>query len=211
MKSFSLLPRQNNFFTSLSTLSTLAGACARYLKSYVESADAAAHMKTTQEITNCRMQSKTVMNAMTDALCRSFITPFDREDIQNFSQNLYRIPKMIEKAIQRMELHGLAGAKTDFSRQVDLIIEEAKVMEDIVDDLIHKRNTKKVMERVTLLHDLEQKGDDVLQELLASLFTEERGVKDLLLRKDIYDMLEKVIDCYRNAAAVALQIVLKYS
>ena len=168
-------------------------------------------MKTTQEITNCRMQSKTVMNAMTDALCRSFITPFDREDIQNFSQNLYRIPKMIEKAIQRMELHGLAGAKTDFSRQVDLIIEEAKVMEDIVDDLIHKRNTKKVMERVTLLHDLEQKGDDVLQELLASLFTEERGVKDLLLRKDIYDMLEKVIDCYRNAAAVALQIVLKYS
>ena len=210
MKSFSLLPRQDNFYTDLSTLSTQAGACARLLKNYVGGADASARKKTHQEITDCRTQSKTVMNNLTDALCRSFITPFDREDIQNFSQNLYRIPKMIEKVIQRMEMHGLVGAKEDFSHQVDLITEEAQVMEDIVADLIHKHNTKKVMEKVTLLHDLEQKGDDVLQELLASLFTEGRDVKDLLLRKDIYDMLEKVIDSYRNAAAVALQIVLKY-
>ncbi len=110
-----------------------------------------------------------------------------------------------------MELHGLVGAQTDFARQVNLIVDESNAMEDIVGDLLHKHNTKKVTEKVTLLHDLEQKGDDVLQELLAELFTETRGVKDLLLRKDIYDMLEKVIDSYRNAAAVALQIVLKYS
>jgi len=209
--SFSLLPRQDNFFTSLSTLSDQAGACAHLLKNYVESTDAAARKKSGQEITNCRLQSKEVMNGLTDALGRSFITPFDREDIQRFSQQLYRIPKMIEKVIQRMELHGLVGAQADFIRQVDVIVAEAKAMEEIDDDLIQKRDAKKVTEKVALLHDLEQKGDDVLQELLASLFTETREVKDLLLRKDIYDMLEKVIDSYRNAAAVALQIVLKYS
>ncbi len=211
MKAFSLLPRKDNFYNDISNLSAHAGTCARLLKNYVESPDSAARKKTIQEIMDCRMQSKAIMNGMTDALCRSFITPFDREDIQNFSHNLYRIPKMIEKVTQRMEMHGLSGAKEDFARQVNLIVEESKVMEDIVEDLIHKHNTKKVMDQVTQLHDLEQKGDDVLQELLDSLFTKERDVKDLLLRKDIYDMLEKVIDCYRNAAAVALQIVLKYS
>ena len=167
--------------------------------------------QTIAQIAAYRAQSKDVMNGLTDELCRSFITPFDREDIQNFSQHLYRIPKLIEKVIQRMELHGLTGAEKDFARQTDVIAEEAKAMEDIVNDLIRQRNTKKVVEKVELLHDLEQKGDDVLQDLLASLFTEERDVKDLLLRKDIYDMMEKVIDSYRNAAAVALQIVLKYS
>ena len=211
MKSFSLLPRKDNFYTSLLTLSAQAAACAHLLRSYVEDDDATVGEKTIAQIAAYRAQSKNVMNSLTDELCRSFITPFDREDIQNFSQQLYRIPKIIEKVIQRMELHGLTGAEQDFARQADVIAEEAKAMEDIVNDLIHQRNTKKVVENVELLHDMEQKGDDVLQELLASLFVDGRDVKDLLLRKDIYDLMEKVIDSYRNAAAVALQIVLKYS
>ncbi len=211
MKDFSFLPRQEKFYTYLLELSAKASLCADLLKNYVEAPDAVARQKISQQATECRAQSKDIMSAMTDSLCRSFITPFDREDIQNFSQNLYRIPKMIEKVMQRMELHGLVGAEADFTRQIDLIVDESKAMEDMVGDLIHKRNTRQVMEKVALLHELEQKGDDVLQELLASLFTERRDVKDLLLRKDIYDMLEKVIDCYRNAAGVTLQIVLKYS
>jgi len=211
MKGFSLLPRQDSFYTGLLTLSAQAAACAHLLRNYVESDDPTISEKTIEAVATCRAQSKDVMNSITDELCRSFITPFDREDIQSFSQNLYRIPKMIEKVIQRMELHGLTGAEEDFARQTDVITEEAKAMEDIVNDLIRRQNTKNVVEKVELLHDLEQKGDDVLQELLNSLFTGEREVKDLMLRKDIYDMMEKVIDSYRNAAAVALQIVLKYS
>ena len=55
------------------------------------------------------------------------------------------------------------------------------------------------------------KGDLMLGELLVSLFNEGHTVRDLILRKDIYDMLEKVIDRYRDAAGVALRIVLKHS
>jgi len=211
MKAFSLLPRQEIFYTYLSALSAKAALSARYLKNYVESPDAAAQEKIGGQIAECRAQSKEIMNNMTGELCRSFITPFDREDIQNFSQNLYRIPKMIEKVVERMELHGFSGIKDDFVRQVSLIVDEAAATENMVDDLIHKRNTKQVMQKVDLLHDLEQTGDDVLHSLLRSLFLEEKDVKKLILRKDIYDMLEKVIDSYRNAANVALQIVLKYS
>lgn len=211
MKNFSLLPRQDHFYTALSTLSTHAHTGAELLQKYVHSQNDPARQKILREFAECRAQSKSVMNNLTDALARSFVTPFDREDIQSFSNNLYRIPKLIEKVIQRMELHGLVGAEADFARQVNLIVDEATAMDEVVSDLIQARDSKKITEKVRLLHDLEQKGDDILQELLASLFAETREVKDLLLRKDIYDMLEKVVDSYRNAAAVALQIVLKYS
>jgi uncharacterized protein Yka (UPF0111/DUF47 family) len=210
MKAFSLLPRKDNFYTDLSTLSAQAAACARYLKNYIESNDEAARKKNIGDIKAGRAQSKSVMNAMTGALARSFITPFDREDLQDFSYHLYRIPKMIDKVVQRIELHGLSGAQADFARQAGLIVEESDAMEIIIGDLIHRHNAKEVTEKVALLNDLEQKGDDILQELLARLFTEPRDVRDLLLRRDIYDLLEKVIDSYRDAAATALQIVLKY-
>lgn len=210
MKAFSLLPRKDNFYTDLSTLSTQAGLCAHHLKKYIEGTDTAARKKAIEDIKASRTQSKAVMNALTDALARSFITPFDREDLQSFSYHLYRIPKMIDKVVQRMELHGLSGAQTDFARQAALIVDESDAMEVIIGDLIHKHNAKEIVEKVSLLNDLEQKGDDVLQELLTKLFTEQRDVRDLLLRRDIYDLLEKVIDSYRDAAATALQIVLKY-
>ncbi|MEQ1585785.1 MAG: hypothetical protein ABL895_07905, partial [Cyclobacteriaceae bacterium] len=81
--------------------------------------------------------------------------------VELFSQNLYRIPKLIEKVLQRMRLHGLSGNREDFLRQVDLIVEESKTMEDIVNDLLVRRDTRKVPEKVALLHDLEQSGDDI--------------------------------------------------
>ena len=61
------------------------------------------------------------------------------------------------------------------------------------------------------LQELENKGDAILGELLVELFRNSTDPRDLILRKDIYDMLEKVIDRYRDAAGVALQIVLKHS
>lgn len=208
---FSLLPKQEKFYVCLSDLSDRAGVAALYLKSYIESPDAGARKKIGADIAACRVQSKEIMGNMTEELCRSFITPFDREDIQNFAQCLYRIPKIIEKSVQRMEMHGVGAARADFARQIGLISDEAEAMKTMVSDLINKRNTKKITQTVALLYDLEQKGDDILQELLGSLFSEGRDVKDLILRKDIYDLLEKIIDCYRDAAAVTLKIVLKYS
>ncbi|MFH1157813.1 MAG: DUF47 family protein [Pseudomonadota bacterium] len=211
MKSFSLLPKQEKFYVYLEELSTQSNVCAHLLKTYVENPNAAARVEIRQKIVACRTRSKAIMGDVTGELCRSFITPFDREDIQEFAQHLYRIPKTIEKVVQRMEMHGLKDAKADFIRQIDVIVGEAGEMEAMVSDLLRKRNTKQVMQKVAVLHDLEQKGDDVLQELLGSLFAEGRGVRDLLLRKDIYDMLEKIIDFYRDAASVTLRIVLKYS
>jgi uncharacterized protein Yka (UPF0111/DUF47 family) len=54
-------------------------------------------------------------------------------------------------------------------------------------------------------------GDAILAELLVTLFKEGRPARDLILRKDTYDMLEKVIDRYRDVSNIAVEIVLKHS
>jgi hypothetical protein len=84
-------------------------------------------------------------------------------------------------------------------------------MQEIVEALTRKGAAKKIVEKVEELHALESSGDEVLGRLLHTLFTGKQDVRELILRKDIYDMLEKVLDRYRDASAVALQIVLKHS
>ena len=207
----SLLPKQDRFSGLLEKLSQEAYLCARDLKIYVESNDPAEAIRAAEAITLGKGRSKALAMDVTQELCRSFITPFDREDIQDFSAALYKIPKVIEKIKDRIELHGLAKDHGDLAAQIDVIIQEAEAMNDMVHALVNKRDARQIQDKIALMHALEQRGDEILSELLGKLFRESQNARELILRKDIYDMLEKVIDRYRDAAAVALQIVLKHS
>lgn len=207
----SLLPREDRFCALLQELAAQAKVCALHLRTYVGSTDDAAKNQAKQAIAAARAASKTAATAITTELCRSFITPFDREDIQSFSTGLYKIPKTIVKIVERIELNGLSAVRTDFLPQIEVIVKEAEAAEEMVKSLITDRNGKQIAQKAQILNELEQQGDQILHELLQSLFSEPRDARDLMLRKDIYDMLEKVVDRYRDAAGVALQIVLKHS
>lgn len=207
MAFLNILPRQDHFLTMIEELAQCVCACPQYLRDYLSSKDPAARAKAGQSILDARLRSKETAAKITEELCRSYVTPFDRDDIQDFAAALYKIPKIMEKVKDRMDLHGIEGA--DFLRQVDVIVEEASAMQDIVQNLVRKPDSRKVQDKVSVLYDLEHKGDAILGELLGQLFKEHSDARSLILRKDIYDMLEKVIDRYRDAAGVALQIVLK--
>jgi uncharacterized protein len=206
-----LLPKEEKFFNYLQKLSKDAHDSAKHLKTFVENGDAGTRNKAAAEISACRVQSKNTSGEVTKELCLTFITPFDREDIQSLATELYKIPKAIEKIKDRLELYKLASRKGDLSRQTDLIVQEALSMEDMIQALTHGGKSDFVLQKVGLMQELENKGDAVLDDLLTSLFNDTADARDLIARKDIYDMLEKVIDCYRNAANIAMQIVLKNS
>jgi uncharacterized protein Yka (UPF0111/DUF47 family) len=206
-----LLPRKNKFDILLEQLATKSHDSARELKAYTQSRDEADAARAGEAIKRIRTEAKLISIDVTRELSTSFITPFDREDIQEFAVNLYKIPKLIEKIRERMELHGMNNKSGDFSQQIDLIVEEAETLQTMVVALLKSRDFAQIKDKIAILHNLEQRGDDILGELLQKLFRENLEARDLILRKDIYDMLEKVIDRFRDVASVTLQIVLKYA
>lgn len=211
MKLASIFPSEHKFYGFLEQQAAHALACAKLLKEFMDSQDQAGRDKASDAINAQRTEAKLLAGEITSELCRSFITPFDREDIQDFADIMYKIPKIIEKIKDRVLMHGISTKDGDFSRQVDLIIREAEATEELVKALISGKGSNRVTDQIAKLRDLEQQGDNIRNELLVSLFKSDRDIKDLILRRDIYDMLEKVVDRFRDAAGVALQIVLKHS
>ncbi|MDE1152277.1 MAG: DUF47 family protein [Micavibrio sp.] len=205
-----LLPSEGKFYTYLEQLSAEAHTSATHLKTLVETTDAGARAEAAAAITACRAQAKSISAEVTRQLCLTFITPFDREDIQLFSNYLYRITKTTEKVREYIELYKLSDL-SDFTRQVEVIIQEADGMDNMVHALIKGGKPKQIIEKAELLDSLENKGDAILSELLATLIEKTEKARDLIAKKDIYDLLERVIDGYRDAAGVALQISLKHS
>ena len=205
-----LLPSEGKFYRYLEQLSAEAHTSATHLKTFVESKDPRARTEAGRAISDCRAQSKKLSAEVTKELCLTFITPFDREDIQLFSSYLYKITKTIEKVRQFIEMHDL-HAIDDLPRQIDLIIQEADAMDSMVQALIKGGKPEQIVEKAALLDALENKGDAVLSELLVTLMRDTKDVRLMILRKDIYDLLERAIDGYRDAAGIALQIALKHS
>jgi uncharacterized protein Yka (UPF0111/DUF47 family) len=207
-----LLPREDKFYRLMGGLAEEARLCAIHLDTFVKSDDKSQRTTELTAINESRIRSKTLSSDITRELCSTFITPYDREDIQDFSHSLYKIIKTIKKIGDRLDMHGLVNGKSArFSRQTGLIVQEAEAMQDMVYELTKGHHNDRIVAKANVLHDLENEGDMVLNELFADLFRDENDIKQLILLKDLYNMLEKVIDRYRNAGAVALQIVLKHS
>lgn len=211
LKKLGLMPREEKFYRLLEQLAAQAKIAAHHLKAYIESTDPGVKGTAANAMKACRAESKTLSFEVTRELCLTYITPFDREDIQDISADLYRITKLIEKVYERLSLHKLEINRGDFSRQVNLIVQEADIMENMVRDLISGAGTDKILKQANTLRDLENEGDMILSELLGDLFRDTTEARELILRKDMYDLLEKVVDAYRDLAGIALQIVLKYS
>jgi uncharacterized protein Yka (UPF0111/DUF47 family) len=211
LKKLGLMPREEKFYVLLEKLAVQARVSAHHLKSYIESKNIEEKSAAATALHECRTEAKKLSFEVTEQLCLTYITPFDREDIQDISADLYRITKLIEKVYERLSLHKMEVNRGDFSRQVNLIVQEASIMENMVHDLITGAGADKILKQADALRDLENEGDVVLSELLGELFRNTTEARELILRKDIYDLLEKVIDAYRDLAGIALQIVLKYS
>ena len=207
---FPFFPREEKFYTLLSRQAEFARISTDNLTSLFLSTDSEKDAAFNR-IKAAKSGAKATSLEITKELCHTFVTPFDREDIQDIADNLYRIPKTIEKIAERVLLHNIPANQGDFDRQVKLIAGEAEVMTELISALISKNANKTVIEKAEKLNELEQTGDEIRNDLLKSLYSTERDIRDLLIRRDIYDMLEKVVDRFRDVASVALQIVLKHS
>jgi uncharacterized protein Yka (UPF0111/DUF47 family) len=205
-----LLPSEGKFLKFIDQLSSEAHTASLHLKTFVEDTDPGKRAEAGAGISACKAEAKRISAEVTKELCLTFVTPFDREDIQNFCGHLYRITKTIEKVREHMDMYKFKDA-VELTRQVEVIVAEADGMKIMVEGLLNGMKTKQIIEKAALLDQLENKGDEVLSDLLVILVQNAPDAKQLILRKDIYDLLERVIDVYRDAAGVALQIALKHT
>lgn len=209
---FNLLPREDKFLKMLQDMEMAANRSSRLMKKLVEHRhDEPVVLEASEEIYKYKREAKKTLETLTQEICRTLITPFDREDLQEFAVALYNIPKLITKITDRLLTHNMHPYNGDFNQFVALIDRQAEAMSAVIRELSGKLNSRTVNAKAAVLHELEDQGDIVLGQLIASSFHDIEDVRELILRKDIYEMMEDVTDQYRDAANVAMRIILKHT
>ena len=163
------------------------------------------------EFVHSRRKDKEITQELTEQLCKTFITPLEREDIQALAAALYKIPKTVEKIGERIvifpgELHGRS-----FKKHLELLDQAAETVLAMVKELRKGTDVATAREKNERLQTIEGDADKLELELLRDLFHGEYEPKQIIFLRDLYELLEKVIDRCRDAGNIILQVVLKYS
>ena len=170
-----------------------------------DSADALA------ELAHSRRKHKRITTEITKQLCLNFVTPLEREDIEALSNALYKIPKNIEKIGELFSIAPLNISAERISRQVAMLEQGAEAVSSMVHELRRKPHVEDISGTYERLQTIEGDADKLITEQLRELYQGTADAKEIIVLKDIYEVLEKVIDRCRDAGNVVFQVVLKYS
>jgi uncharacterized protein Yka (UPF0111/DUF47 family) len=158
-----------------------------------------------------RREDKRITQELTEELTKTFITPLEREDIQELAAALYKIPKTVEKIGERMLICPQDLPKPTFARQVELLDRAAETVLAMVKQLRKGMNVGTAREMNAKLQTIEGDADELELELLRDLYQGNYDPKHIIFLRDLYELLEKVIDRCRDAGNVVLQVVLKHT
>ncbi len=163
------------------------------------------------ELAIARRNEKKNAEIISEELVKVFVTALDREDIEALSKALYRIPKTVEKFGERFEImHHLVDA-SDFAPQMQIAQEAALVVVRMVDMLASSPSLGAIKAENDRMQELEGRADQLVVGFLKEIYSGSTEPLKAMAMRDLYDLLEKVIDRCRDCGNVVSQIVLKNS
>jgi uncharacterized protein len=163
------------------------------------------------ELAVARRNEKRNAETISEELVKVFITSLEREDIESLSRALYRIPKTVEKFGERYEIMKHLVKPGYFQPQMAIAQEASAVVVRMVDMLPNSPKLEDIKAENDKMQELEGRADVLVLSYLREIYSGSiEPIKGMAMR-DLYDLLEKVIDRCRDSCNVVSQIVLKNS
>lgn len=172
---------------------------------------APADTKRMDELVLARRKEKKISEQISAELVKTFVTGLEREDIEALARGLYKIPKTAEKLAERAILAAPHLPALDFSRQAEMMTKATEVVLIMVQQLRHMQDIEKIKELNDKLQYVEGEADKLMNDLIAELYSGKYEAIRAIVIRDLYELIEKLVDRCRDVGNVVMQIVLKNS
>ena len=158
-----------------------------------------------------RRKEKKISEQISSELVKTFITGIERGDIEALARGLIRIPKTAEKLAERLVMAGHHLDGIDFSRQADMMTKATNAILQMVKQLREMEDMEKMKSFNDRLQLVEVEADKYMNELLRDLYSGKYDAIRAIVVRDVYELMEKVVDRCHDAGNIVMQIVLKNS
>jgi predicted phosphate transport protein (TIGR00153 family) len=144
-------------------------------------------------------------------LGRNFITPFDREDIHYLATSLDDIADYIYAAAKKINFYRINPNDTGMQKFAELIEQGANQVKIAVTELRDMKDMRKITEALVKINSIENQADDVFDFSIEKLFNTEPDAKEVIKKREIYQVMEIITDKCEDASNVIESIIIKYA
>ena len=144
-------------------------------------------------------------------LGRNFITPFDREDIHYLASSLDDIADFIYAAAKKINFYRVNPNDTGMQKMSELIEQSAQQVLIAVKELRDMKNMRNITEALVKINSIENQADDIFDMSIEKLFDSEPDAKEVIKKREIYQVMEIVTDKCEDASNVIESIIIKYA
>ncbi len=180
------------------------------LKELVSSTDSEVHERIHKEIKGLEHVGDEITDKSFELLNKTFITPFDREDIHELTANIDDVVDSIDGVSRRICLYKPKKLMPVYKEMADMIYSAALEIEICVHSLndiaANKEEIKQACDRVK---DIEHKTDEYYYVAIQELFEQEKDTAELLKNNKILEILERTVDEEEDVTDTIKSILVK--
>ncbi|MEX2109195.1 MAG: DUF47 family protein [Gemmatimonadaceae bacterium] len=199
-----IIPRDEEFYGMFGQLAARLTASATLLHEMFESPSKIGSQ--VAKIKNLEHEADNLTHEIIDRIDRTFVTPFDREDIHLLAKHLDEVIDLIDGTARRATIFRIQNTRPAAVVLTEVLMRATKCVEIGVRDM---KIPKRVTEVTRDLKELEEEGDAVYHEAMGDLFGEGGDTLEVVKWKDLYDKIEDALDQCEDVGNVLQSIALK--
>jgi uncharacterized protein len=205
MARISLVPQNREFFRLFQEASSNAVEISRLLVRLLETFPGS-NGDLLREIKELEHEGDRLTRQLVDLLNRTFVTPFDRDDIYQLASAIDDVCDHVDEAAGNIAGYGVTEIRPAARDQGDVILRSAQKLDEAVVCLDGFKDANRQLHE---LRDLEDEGDRLNRDAISKLFSSDGDAIDVIRWKDIHEQLEEAVDACENAADVLEAILVK--
>jgi uncharacterized protein len=206
MARLSLLPRDRSFFDLFIEAGQNTVKASRLLDQMMNSWPDDSGLG--QEILKAEQEGDRITHDIVKRLNSTFVTPIDREDIYGLATQMDDIVDYTEEAADFLGLYKIEAPMSQAQALTAVLV---AACEQLAEGLEHLREFKGLDRYWIEIHRLENEGDRISRDAVASLFSNGIDPMVVIRWKDMFAVLENAIDATETAAQIIEGIVIKNS
>ena len=205
------MPKDRVFYTLFEQVADTMGKMGKVLKEVVKEPDYDKRAGLISQIEDLEHVNDDFTHQIFTELGRNFITPFDREDIHYLATSLDDVCDYIFATAKKINFYKVNPNDQGIQKMADLIDQSSEQIRIAVHELRNMRDMRKITEALVKVNSIENQADDIFDLSIERLFETEPDAKEVIKKREIYQVMEIVTDKCEDAANVIESIIIKYA
>jgi predicted phosphate transport protein (TIGR00153 family) len=204
-----LMPREGHFFDLFNSHAERIVEGARELASMITSfSELEAHA---QRIDGAERAADKITHETIALLHKTFITPFDREQIHELITAMDDILDLMQDVAECVVLYDIRKITPEAKQLAEICLRCCERVKSVVELLTNVKQPEAIFRLCEEIDRLESDGDRVMRAAMSKLFRDETDIKQLIKLRGVYELLEEITDRCEDVANVIEGIVLENS